>query len=265
MATPGLGDLLATFIRTGTRATVVDANGLKLGTAGALGPADARGRSGRHLVSPLRDRRYFVMAHASIAPRPDDRQEYRCRPRRPAGGRVAARRAAAQKTSCCSRPRRSPSTVGREVPWCWSNRATSCSICATRPSRICSISPCSRPRSPWYSPSASRPSSACVSGDCAPPPIPPSATTARSGSRCRSRAAPMRSARLRGPSSGCWRASTNTRSICARSAASSRTSCARRSPSCVPRSTIWNPRACAGISAATSLARVKAPCGCNRS
>jgi dedicated sortase system histidine kinase len=36
MATAGLGELLATFIRTGTRASVVDANGLKLGTAGAL-------------------------------------------------------------------------------------------------------------------------------------------------------------------------------------------------------------------------------------
>jgi len=40
MATTGLGDLLATFIRAGTRVTVVDPNGLKLGTAGALGPAD---------------------------------------------------------------------------------------------------------------------------------------------------------------------------------------------------------------------------------
>jgi dedicated sortase system histidine kinase len=36
MATSGLGELLATFIRNGTRASVVDANGLKLGTAGAL-------------------------------------------------------------------------------------------------------------------------------------------------------------------------------------------------------------------------------------
>jgi two-component system sensor histidine kinase ChvG len=36
MATSGLGELLGTFIRRGTRATVVDANGLKLGTAGAL-------------------------------------------------------------------------------------------------------------------------------------------------------------------------------------------------------------------------------------
>jgi dedicated sortase system histidine kinase len=36
MATSGLSELLATFIRNGTRATVVDANGLKLGTAGAL-------------------------------------------------------------------------------------------------------------------------------------------------------------------------------------------------------------------------------------
>jgi len=40
MATSGLGELLATFIRTGTRATVVDGNGLKLGTAGALRAAD---------------------------------------------------------------------------------------------------------------------------------------------------------------------------------------------------------------------------------
>jgi len=40
MATSGLGELLATFIRAGTRATVVDANGLKLGTAGALRAAD---------------------------------------------------------------------------------------------------------------------------------------------------------------------------------------------------------------------------------
>jgi two-component system sensor histidine kinase ChvG len=34
---PGLGDLLGTFIRDGTRATVVDANALTLGTAGTLG------------------------------------------------------------------------------------------------------------------------------------------------------------------------------------------------------------------------------------
>jgi two-component system sensor histidine kinase ChvG len=43
-ATTGLNDLLATFIRDGTRATVVDSNALKLGTAGALSantPADA--------------------------------------------------------------------------------------------------------------------------------------------------------------------------------------------------------------------------------
>ena len=36
-ATPGLNELLETFIRPGTRATVVDANALKLGVAGALG------------------------------------------------------------------------------------------------------------------------------------------------------------------------------------------------------------------------------------
>jgi two-component system sensor histidine kinase ChvG len=36
LATPGLGDLLATFIGPGTRATVVDMNSLKLGVAGSL-------------------------------------------------------------------------------------------------------------------------------------------------------------------------------------------------------------------------------------
>lgn len=40
MTTPGLGELLGTLIRAGTRATVVDANGLKLGSAGTLGAAD---------------------------------------------------------------------------------------------------------------------------------------------------------------------------------------------------------------------------------
>ncbi len=38
MSTPGLDELLAIFIRSGTRATVVDANGLKLGVAGSVGP-----------------------------------------------------------------------------------------------------------------------------------------------------------------------------------------------------------------------------------
>ncbi len=37
LTTPGLGELLGTFIRDGTRATVIDANALKLGTAGNLG------------------------------------------------------------------------------------------------------------------------------------------------------------------------------------------------------------------------------------
>ena len=39
LETPGLNALLATFIGPGTRATVVDADGLKLGTAGTLNPS----------------------------------------------------------------------------------------------------------------------------------------------------------------------------------------------------------------------------------
>jgi two-component system, OmpR family, sensor histidine kinase ChvG len=46
MATSGLGELLATFIRPGTRATVVDANGLKLGAAGTLRGADLEDDTG---------------------------------------------------------------------------------------------------------------------------------------------------------------------------------------------------------------------------
>ena len=48
-ATPGLSDLLATFIDTATRATVIDANALKLGTAGSLAlnrEDDSRGAAG---------------------------------------------------------------------------------------------------------------------------------------------------------------------------------------------------------------------------
>jgi len=40
MATPGLDDMLAVFIRSGTRATVVDSNGLKLGIAGNIQAGD---------------------------------------------------------------------------------------------------------------------------------------------------------------------------------------------------------------------------------
>jgi dedicated sortase system histidine kinase len=42
-ATPGLGELLATFIRSGTRATVVDSNALKLGVAGDVNAGDLGG------------------------------------------------------------------------------------------------------------------------------------------------------------------------------------------------------------------------------
>ena len=46
MATPGLGALLGTFVRAGTRVTVIDTNGLKLGTAGATGVAGTPGTTG---------------------------------------------------------------------------------------------------------------------------------------------------------------------------------------------------------------------------
>jgi two-component system, OmpR family, sensor histidine kinase ChvG len=56
-ATPGLNELLEIFIRPGTRATVVDANALKLGVAGALGSSvagEAAGTDGtwyRHFLT----------------------------------------------------------------------------------------------------------------------------------------------------------------------------------------------------------------------
>ncbi len=57
MSTPGLGEVLSVFIRSGTRATVVDANGLKLGVSGHIQPtageeeADADGTWYRRFVS----------------------------------------------------------------------------------------------------------------------------------------------------------------------------------------------------------------------
>jgi signal transduction histidine kinase len=52
-ATPGLDDLLAIFIRAGTRASVIDANGLKLGIAGSLEPSasDAAAGGGREAAA----------------------------------------------------------------------------------------------------------------------------------------------------------------------------------------------------------------------
>jgi signal transduction histidine kinase len=46
MTMPGLDDWLGTFIRPGTRATVVDANGLKLGVAGAVGESESGEETG---------------------------------------------------------------------------------------------------------------------------------------------------------------------------------------------------------------------------
>jgi two-component system sensor histidine kinase ChvG len=58
MSTAGLGNMLAVFIRSGTRATVVDANGLRLGVAGNIQPtpgdedqADTDGTWYRRFVS----------------------------------------------------------------------------------------------------------------------------------------------------------------------------------------------------------------------
>jgi two-component system, OmpR family, sensor histidine kinase ChvG len=46
LTTPGLAELLATFIRAGTRATVIDSNSLKLGETGELHPRDLAGGAG---------------------------------------------------------------------------------------------------------------------------------------------------------------------------------------------------------------------------
>ena len=57
MTTPGLGEMLANFVRPGTRASVIDANGLKLGAAGSIGErgneeeTDSAGSWYRHFVT----------------------------------------------------------------------------------------------------------------------------------------------------------------------------------------------------------------------
>ncbi len=57
-ATPGLSELLATFIRAGTRATVIDSNALKLGVAGDLNP---RGAAGDQDYDPNWVRRFMTV------------------------------------------------------------------------------------------------------------------------------------------------------------------------------------------------------------
>lgn len=70
-ATAGLDELLATFIRDGTRATVIDANALKLGSAGrlsAVNPGDAED-AGRPWY------RYLVSVDTSALPLRSGRQD----------------------------------------------------------------------------------------------------------------------------------------------------------------------------------------------
>ena len=63
MATPGLDELLATFIGPGTRATVIDANALIVGTAGALP------RAGEEALAPAATwYRRFVTGDTSVWP-----------------------------------------------------------------------------------------------------------------------------------------------------------------------------------------------------
>ncbi len=62
--TPGLNELLETFIRPGTRATVVDSNALKLGAAGALGS----NAPGEEAVTNGSWYRYFLTVESSQWP-----------------------------------------------------------------------------------------------------------------------------------------------------------------------------------------------------
>ena len=80
-ATAGLDALLQSFIGDGTRATVIDANALKLGTAGNIFSKkryEARGLR-THLVSLFHGRRYFRHADARLRAGPLERRQRRVR------------------------------------------------------------------------------------------------------------------------------------------------------------------------------------------
>jgi len=64
-ATPGLDTLLQTYIGDGTRATVVDANALKLGTAGSVAPQSSGGTTESEPIWY----RYFMRVDTSEMPR----------------------------------------------------------------------------------------------------------------------------------------------------------------------------------------------------
>ena len=200
MATSGLGELLATFIRTGTRATVSTPTASSSAVAGQpAGRAASRTPRGGTWYRRFVTVDTSSVAAAGVAPRP-------ARAAKASTAALAGRPAAewlrasagAQDASVARRGADRRSTAKRAAPWCSSSRETSClslrdralahlfdlTLLATALAVVCSLS-------------ASRPSSACASGGCAQPPIPPWATTAKSASTCRNPAAPMRSAHCR--------------------------------------------------------------------
>jgi two-component system sensor histidine kinase ChvG len=86
--TQGLNELLGTFIRDGTRVTVLDTNALNLGTAGHVSArAPGEGRRAGALVSALHGRRHLEFPCAVIDNRrPRRRERERCTGRTAACG-----------------------------------------------------------------------------------------------------------------------------------------------------------------------------------
>jgi two-component system sensor histidine kinase ChvG len=135
MTTPGLGELLATFITTGTRASVVDANRLKLGEAGSLEPAPIADDAAE--TESWSRPRCPTASRAQASPP-------RSRAVRPPTGCAWAR----VRISRSSRQRPSRSTVGSGVPSSFNRPAIDCWTSETTRSPASLISRCSPPRSP---------------------------------------------------------------------------------------------------------------------
>ena len=265
MFTPGLGALLATFIGPGTKATVIDANALILGAAGAVtssgsestrdggeswyrrfvtgdtsrwplqapavdhlaGGTVSKALSGRPAAEWLRANPSQAALFAAAAPiRIGDRT----------GGAVVLEQAGDQLLE--SRDRALGHLFGLTLLGTALAAAVAFGIAS------------------WISVRINRLRTAADSAigqdgkirlECPNP-------TERTRSEC-----------WRAPSSDCWDASMSIRNICGLSAANSRTNCGLRSPSSARRSTISNRRMFDRTSGVTSPVHGKALCACSRS
>ena len=248
MTTPGLDDLLATFIRHGTRATVVDANDLKLGMAGAVSesePGEDDDAGGTWY-------RRFVTVDTSAWPlKVSGRAYQRQRRRRGARGAPGGGVASSRGRPGTGAPRRRSAAGGRHVHGAVVLEQGGDQILELRDralTHLFNLTLLATALAVLFAFSVATLISLRIgrlrtAADSA---------VGNDGSirlEMPESRRPTRSARSPGDSSAARRASTNIRSIFAHWAGKLAHELERRSPSCAPRSTTWSPKGCAPTSA----------------